>query len=185
VAGALLLLPLGLLLMGIGALLLLLTDGPPVLYRQERVGRGGRPFRLYKLRTMVRDAEARTGPVWSTADDPRTTRMGRRLRSTRLDELPQLFNVLRGDMSLVGPRPERPSFVHYLLNRVPDYGQRLLLRPGMTGWSQVHGQHDQSLADVYEQLRYDLFYLRHVSFWLDLRLLLATNGVVLSRRGAH
>jgi len=180
-----LLLPPALVLMGVAALLVLLTDGFPVLYRQQRVGEGGRPFTLLKIRTMVRDAEADTGAVWATKNDPRVISVGRFLRATRLDELPQLFNILHGDMSLVGPRPERPEFVQEFLRKIPHYGQRLLVRPGLTGWAQVNHNYDRDEEDVYEKLRYDLYYLRHLSFTLDLQILLATIGVVFSRSGAH
>lgn len=185
IVATLLLLPLGVVLIGLAALAILLTDGRPVFYAQERVGKDGRVFRLYKLRTMVRNAEEKTGPVWSRHGDPRITPVGRWLRATRLDELPQLFNVLRGDMSLVGPRPERPEFVQAFVSEIPYYEQRLLVRPGMTGWAQVQYHYDRTVEDVYEKLRYDLYYLRHLSFPLDLQILLATIGVVFSRRGAH
>jgi exopolysaccharide biosynthesis polyprenyl glycosylphosphotransferase len=181
----LVLLPAGLLLMGLAALAVLLNDGAPVLYRQERVGRDGRPFSLLKIRTMVRNAEAQTGPVWAQQGDPRVTRVGRFLRSTRLDELPQLFNILRGEMSLVGPRPERPAFVQKFTDNIPFYEQRLLASPGLTGWAQVNHSYDRDEDDVREKLRYDLFYLRHLSFTLDLQILLATIGVVLTRRGSQ
>ena len=179
------LLPLGLVLIGGAALLILFTDGTPVIYRQKRVGKDGRVFQLLKLRTMVRDAEAETGPVWAAEQDPRVTPLGRFLRNTRLDELPQLFNVLRGDMSLVGPRPERPTFVEDFSARVPHYQQRLLVRPGMTGWAQINYHADRDVDDVYEKLRYDLYYLRHLSLALDLQILLGTIGVVFSRRSAR
>lgn len=181
----LLLLPLGLVLMGLASLAVLLDDGRPVFYRQQRVGKDGRGFSLLKIRTMVPDAEQKTGPIWATANDPRVTRAGHFLRAARVDELPQLFNILRGDMSLVGPRPERPAFVEEFNSRIPFYEQRLLVRPGLTGWAQIHCSYDQELEDVHEKLRYDLFYLRHLSFTLDLQILLATIGVVLSRTGTH
>ena len=185
VAATLCLLPIGLPLMALAALAVLLSDGFPILYRQERVGEDRRPFMLLKIRTMVRDAEAKTGPVWASEGDPRITPVGRFLRATRLDELPQLVNVLRGDMSLVGPRPERPAFVDQFLRKIPYYEQRLLIRPGLTGWAQVNHTYDRDEDDVYEKLRYDLYYLRHLSFSLDLQILLATVGVVCKCSGAH
>ncbi len=185
VAVTLALMPLALPLMGLAALAVILTDGFPAFYRQERVGKDHRPFSMLKVRTMVKDAEADTGPVWAKADDPRITRVGRFLRATRLDELPQLFNVLRGDMSLVGPRPERPAFVAQFAQRIPYYEQRLLVRPGVTGWAQINHNYDRNEEDVYEKLRYDLYYLRHLSLPLDLQILLTTVGVVCKRFGAH
>ena len=184
-AVALLLLPLSVVLLGLAALAVLLDDGAPVFYRQERVGRDGRHFRLLKVRTMFRDAEADTGPIWAAQHDPRVTRVGRWLRTLHLDELPQLFNILRGDMSLVGPRPERPAFVEDFSRQIPYYEQRLLVRPGLTGWAQVNRRSDRDLEDVLEKLRHDLYYLRHLSFSLDLQILLATLGVVLSRPRAR
>lgn len=167
------------------ALLVKLTSRGPAFYVQERIGKDGRPFIFAKLRTMVHNAEAETGPVWAKEHDPRTTPLGRVLRKSRLDELPQLWNVLKGDMSLIGPRPEREFFVRRFMEEIPLYGKRLLVRPGITGWAQVHHRYDQCQEDVIEKLRYDLFYIGRVSFKLDLLILLKTIGVVLSRRGAH
>lgn len=167
------------------ALLIKLTSEGPAFYRQERIGFHGRPFIFTKLRTMVHNAEADTGPVWATEDDPRVTPLGRFLRKTRLDELPQLWNVLIGDMSLVGPRPEREHFVTTFLQEIPLYGKRLLVLPGITGWAQVHHTYDSCVEDVIEKLRYDLFYVNHVSFKLDLIVLLKTIGVVIRGRGAR
>ena len=166
------------------ALLVKLTSQGPAFYLQERIGKDGRPFIFAKLRTMVHNAEAETGPVWAKEHDPRTTPVGRVLRKYRLDELPQLWNVLKGDMGLIGPRPERGFFVRRFVDEIPLYGKRLLVRPGITGWAQVHHRYDQCQEDVIEKLRYDLFYIGHVSFKLDLLILLKTIGVVLSRRGA-
>lgn len=167
------------------ALLVKVTSRGPAFYLQERIGKDGRPFVFAKLRTMVHNAEAETGPVWAKEHDPRVTPLGGILRKYRLDELPQLWNVLKGDMSLIGPRPERGFFVRRFMEEIPLYGKRLLLRPGITGWAQVHHRYDQCQEDVIEKLRYDLFYIGHVSFKLDLLILLKTIGVVLSRRGAH
>ncbi len=163
-------LPLGL----IAGLLVKATSRGPVLYKQDRVGLGGKQFVLAKLRTMVDGAEDETGPVWSPPGDERVTPLGRVLRSLHVDELPQLWSVLRGDMSLVGPRPERPCFVERLSGAIPLYSKRLSVRPGITGWAQVHRGGDQSLADVREKLSYDLYYLSRSSLGLDLRILWLT-----------
>jgi len=162
------------------ALLVKLQDGGPVLFRQERVGEGQRPFVIHKFRSMRPDAEAETGPVLATADDPRVTPLGRFLRATRLDELPQLWNVLIGQMSFVGPRPERPEFVRRFLAELKCYGERFQVRPGLTGLAQVHGRY---LSTAENKLRYDLAYVYHQSLWLDVVLLLQTLRVVLTRKG--
>ncbi len=155
-------------------LLIKLTSRGPALYLQTRVGLGGRPFTIYKLRTMVHKCESLTGARWSLPGDPRITFVGRLLRRTHLDELPQLWNVLRGDMSLVGPRPERPEFVPQLEQAIPHYRERLTVRPGVTGLAQVQLPPDTDLESVRIKLAYDLYYARHLSFWLDLRITLAT-----------
>lgn len=175
------LLPLALPLMTLGALAVKLGSRGPVLYVQGRVGEDGRAFRMPKLRTMVVDAEAGSGPVWATPEDPRVTPVGRLLRRLGLDELPQLLCVLKGEMSLIGPRPERPEFVDRLSDEVPLYRARLLVRPGITGWAQVNRGSDQSVEDVIEKLRYDLYYVRHASPALDLRVLLGTVAEVVRR----
>jgi lipopolysaccharide/colanic/teichoic acid biosynthesis glycosyltransferase len=159
-------------------LLVKLTSRGPLLYSQVRLGLGGRPFRIFKIRSMVADSE-KNGACWSTPGDPRVTRAGRFLRRTHLDELPQLWNVLRGDMSLVGPRPERPEFVPTLEVAVPHYRDRLQVRPGLTGLAQVQLPPDTDLESVERKLACDLCYLQGVGFWLDLRLLLATVCYVL------
>jgi sugar transferase (PEP-CTERM system associated) len=159
------------------------SDGP-ILYSQERVGKDGRPFTIYKFRTMRVNAEALTGPVWSTVGDPRVTPLGRFLRRTRLDELPQLWNVLVGDMSVVGPRPERPEFVSDLTRQIPFYGQRHVVRPGVTGWAQVRYSYAASLEDSLQKLQYDLFYIKHLSVAFDLFIILETVKTVLVRRGS-
>jgi Undecaprenyl-phosphate glucose phosphotransferase len=154
------------------ALAVKLTTRGPVLYRQTRMGLRGRTFQMLKFRSMVPDAEAATGPVWATSDDPRSTRLGRFMRRWSLDELPQLCNVLRGDMSLVGPRPERGVFVERFRRRIPNYTQRHQVKAGMTGWAQVHGwRGDTSLR---HRVRCDLYYISHWSLWLDLQILLLT-----------
>ncbi|HEX7343806.1 MAG TPA: exopolysaccharide biosynthesis polyprenyl glycosylphosphotransferase, partial [bacterium] len=174
---------LGLPLLLLIALAIRLDSRGPALYIQQRVGRGGRLFTLYKYRSMVHQAEADTGPIWADKNDPRITRVGRFMRRLHLDELPQFINILRGDMSLVGPRPERPSFVEQFRNAIPLYERRLNVKPGITGWAQVKHKYDESLTDVMDKLRYDLFYLENMSLALDLKIILSTVGVVLSGKG--
>lgn len=181
------------------------TKGP-VLYRQLRIGLdrrggrgdaegdgfsrrtadlGGRPFTIYKFRTMHVDAERETGPVWSSPDDERVTGVGRLLRRYRLDEIPQFLNVLRGDMAIVGPRPERPSFVHTLRDQVEGYLLRQRVRPGITGWAQVNQEPDQTVDDVKAKLRYDLEYLHRRSLTFDMRIMFRTLPVMLDRMRAR
>ena len=143
-------------------------DGGPVFFFQERVGQGKRRFKILKFRSMVCDAERETGPVWASENDHRVTRVGRILRSTAMDELPQLWNILRGDISFVGPRAERPEFVGKFREEIPDYDLRHTLRPGLTGLAQIYGRYD---SDPREKLRYDLLYIKNQGFWLDLRLI--------------
>jgi len=158
----------------------------PVFYHQERVGLNGDTFTIHKFRTMRSDAEARTGPVWSAGDnDPRITRVGRFLRKTRLDEIPQLWNVLLGDMSLIGPRPERPSFVEKLTQQIPFYGQRHVVKPGVTGWAQVRYSYGASVEDALEKMQYDLYYVKHMSLMFDVMIALETIKTVVLRRGAR
>ncbi len=156
----------------------------PVLYKQERVGLHGRCFTVLKFRSMRRDAEAR-GPVWASQRDPRVTRVGAFIRLTRIDELPQLFNILRGQMSFIGPRPERPHFVAQLEQSVPFYSDRHLAKPGLTGWAQVNYPYGASVEDARAKLSYDLYYVKHRGLLLDLMILLATVRVVLFQRGAR
>ena len=151
-----------------------LTSSGPAIYSQTRFGRGGRPFRIYKLRSMAHNCEKASGARWATHNDPRVTKIGRLLRITHLDELPQLWNVMKGDMSLVGPRPERPEFIPVLEAAIPNYHQRLSVRPGVTGLAQVYLPPDTGIDSVKTKLLYDLAYLRHLSLWLDLRLIVAT-----------
>jgi sugar transferase (PEP-CTERM system associated) len=155
-----------------------------VLYSQNRVGRDDRVFRCYKFRTMRSDAEADTGPTWAEDDDPRVTPVGRFLRKTRIDEIPQLLNVLKGDMSLVGPRPERPEFVAALNEKIPYYHLRNSVRPGITGWAQILYKYGSSVEDAKEKLRYDLYYIKNTSVGLDLLIFLNTIKIVLVGRGA-
>ena len=172
-------------LMLLAACAIWLEDGRPVLYTQQRVGLGGRPFALYKFRSMRRDAEADGEARWAAAADSRVTRVGRFLRRTRIDELPQLFNVLQGCMSLVGPRPERPSIVAGLQRQVPWYALRHHVRPGLTGWAQVRYPYGASVEDARAKLEFDLYYLKHASLFLDLDILLHTAQVLLWGRGVR
>jgi len=160
------------------------TSPGPVVYRQVRVGKDGHYITIFKFRSMRADAEAGTGAVWAAARDPRVTPVGRFLRRSRLDEIPQLWNVLRGDMSFVGPRPERPEFVTELTKQIPFYGQRHVVRPGVTGWAQVRHRYGASVADSQEKLQYDLFYIKHLSLTFDLFILAETVKTVLMRRGS-
>src|SRR5262245_13234451 len=184
------------------ALAIRLDSAGPIFYTQERVGlnrrrgparpsgsqesllsRFGRPFKIYKFRSMVSDAEAGTGAVWATREDPRVTRLGRLLRRTHLDELPQFFNVVRGDMSIVGPRPERPEIVDRLVVLIPQYEQRFGVLPGITGLAQVEYTYDHSLQTATRKLEFDLYYIRRRSTLLDLKLMLATLRVMVRARG--
>jgi sugar transferase (PEP-CTERM system associated) len=161
-------------------------DSPgPVFFRQVRVGAGDREFTIFKLRTMRQDAENGTGAVWATTADPRITRLGSFLRKSRIDEIPQLINVLRGEMSLVGPRPERPEFVHELREAMSYYSERHFVKPGVTGWAQVCYPYGASVEDALEKLRYDMYYIKHISLFFDLKILIMTIGVVLLRKGAR
>ncbi len=160
-----------------------LTSPGPLFYRQQRLGKGGRPFILIKLRSMLRDAERRSGAVWCGEEDPRITMVGRFLRKTRLDEAPQLINVLRGEMSIVGPRPERPHFVGQLARSFPLYRARHAVKPGITGWAQVHHEYGDSVEDSRIKLEYDLYYVKHASLYLDLLILLHTVRVVVGLKG--
>ena len=182
------------------ALAVRLSSPGPVLYKQERVGidrrrrapggnhrrsvdLGGQPFTIYKFRTMVPDAERESGPVWANPEDPRITRVGRILRQYRLDELPQFFNVLKGEMNVVGPRPERPQIFSQLRTEIAEYPLRQRAKPGITGLAQIHHHYDQSLEDVRTKVRYDLEYIRTQSVTTDLRIMLKTVPVLLFRRG--
>jgi len=185
------------------AMLIRLTSRGPVLYKQTRVGLdsrrsgirpldprrkedlGGKPFVIYKFRTMRVDAEQGTGAIWASTDDPRITPVGRWLRQYRLDELPQLINVLRGDMNLVGPRPERPSIVTELRKEIPHYQQRHRTLPGITGHAQVNLEYDSSLEDVKKKVAHDLEYIRKASAWEDFKIMLKTIPVMLFRRGSR
>jgi sugar transferase (PEP-CTERM system associated) len=157
----------------------------PVFYTQTRVGKAGRVFKVVKFRTMRQDAEAASGPKWAGDNDPRVTRVGKFLRSSRLDEIPQLWCVLKGDMAFVGPRPERPEFIEWLSKEIPYYGVRHMVRPGLTGWAQVKYKYGSTVEDSREKLQYDLFYIKNASIGLDLLIMFLTVKTVLLRRGAQ
>jgi lipopolysaccharide/colanic/teichoic acid biosynthesis glycosyltransferase len=169
--------------MALAAIAIKLESPGPVLYRQPRSGQNGCVFILNKFRSMRRDAEQGTGAVWAQEADPRVTRVGAILRRTRLDELPQLINVLLGHMSFIGPRPERPEFVQSLQREIPYYMKRLSVKPGLTGWAQVRYRYGASVEDALEKLQYDLYYIKNLSLFLDLLILLNTVQVVLFARG--
>lgn len=169
----------------LAAITIKLDSKGEILFRQERVGQGGRPFNMIKLRTMIKDAEAQTGPVWAAEDDPRITRAGRLMRKLRIDEVPQMFNVLRGDMSFVGPRPERPHFVQDLSGKLPYYQERHNVKPGITGWAQVYFPYGSSLGAALEKLNYDLYYIKHSSLSLDILILVRTVKTMLFGGGGR
>jgi len=150
-------------------LLIWLEDGRPIFYFQERLGLNGKPYKAFKFRSMVKDAERITGAVWAEENDPRVTRIGILLRATALDELPQVINILRGDMSFVGPRAERPELTEKFTEEVPDFTKRLMVRPGLTGMAQIYGKYDSPPA---EKLHYDLAYIEKMNPWLDIKLLI-------------
>jgi len=165
------------------ALAIVADSGRPVLHRQQRLGRGGRPFAIIKFRTMYHDAEQDGRARWSSPNDARITRVGRLLRLTRLDEMPNVIAVLRGEMSMVGPRPERPQFVEQLEREVPLYRARLIVAPGLTGWAQVNWTYGDSVRDAATKLEYDLYYIKHQSIWFDALILVRTVGTMLRLRG--
>ncbi len=185
ITAASILLLLALPVMLITALLIVLEDGFPVFYRQERVGLNGRLFKVVKFRSMRTDAESDGKPRWATANDDRTTRVGRIIRKLRIDELPQLYSVLTGDMSLVGPRPERPYFVDQLTRDIPFYAVRHSVKPGVTGWAQVSYHYGASVDDSIQKLQYDLYYVKNHTLFLDIVVLFETVGVVLTGKGAQ
>jgi lipopolysaccharide/colanic/teichoic acid biosynthesis glycosyltransferase len=167
------------------AIVIKLDSEGPVFYWQERTGRGGKPYKVHKLRTMRKDAEKLSGPVWASQKDPRVTRIGGFLRKTRLDEIPQVFAVFRGDMSFVGPRPERPFFVNQLKAQIPFFGLREAVKPGITGWAQIRYPYGSSVDDAKNKLEYDLYYALHQSLFLDLAICFHTAKTVLFGRGAR
>lgn len=167
----------------ITAVLIKITSRGPVFYTQERVGKDGRNFYLYKFRSMIPDAELDSGPAWADLNDPRVTPLGRFMRKTRLDEVPQFINVLKNDMSVVGPRPERPFFVEQLKKEIPYYSKRIRIKPGITGWAQVKHTYDSSLDDVKEKLQYDFYYIENMSLNLDFKIIVNTIIVVFTMKG--
>jgi len=164
------------------ALLIPLTSRGPAFFIQDRLGAGKAPFKIIKFRTMVHDAEA-NGPQWALGNDLRVTKLGGLLRKTRLDELPQLINVLKGEMSLIGPRPEREYFVTRLTEKIPFYSLRFFIKPGLTGWAQVNFHYGSNDEDALEKLRYELYYIKHRSLVLDTRILMRTVRVILTGQG--
>ncbi|MBN1577591.1 MAG: sugar transferase [Chitinispirillaceae bacterium] len=161
------------------------TSPGPAIYKQVRVGRNGKNFTMLKFRSMYADAEKRAGPQWATENDPRITPVGRFIRKTRLDEIPQFINVLKGEMSLVGPRPERPFFVEQLKKEIPWYVRRIKMKPGVTGWAQVKHKYDASIEDVKQKVLYDLYYFENMSLVLDVKIIMRTIFVVVTGKGAH
>lgn len=157
----------------------------PAFFRQERVGRGGKIFNMYKLRTMRLDAEKDTGPVWAKEGDSRYIKSGRIIRKMHIDELPQLINVLKGEMSIIGPRPERPVFVEELSREITDYKKRLKVKPGITGLAQVRQKYDETIKDVRRKVKFDLLYVRRMCLWVDMRILALTAVVALTGKGAR
>jgi exopolysaccharide biosynthesis polyprenyl glycosylphosphotransferase len=171
-------------LMLAASLAILISDGRPIFYSQERIGRDGEPYRIWKFRTMRRDAE-KMGAVFASSGDPRVLKVGRFFRRSRVDELPQLWNVLRGDMSMVGPRPERPEFLEQLKERYPLFAMRELVQPGLTGWAQLKYGYGSSIEEMGRKLEYDLYYIKNTSVFLDLVCLFHTAKVVLLGKGAR
>ena len=167
------------------ALLIKLESRGPLIFSQERIGQNGRSFKIKKFRSMVADAEKRTGPVWAGEDDDRITKIGRIIRKLRIDEVPQLWNVFRGEMSFVGPRPERQHFIEQLEKEIPYYSERLTVKPGITGWAQVCYPYGASVEDAVQKLNYDLFYIKNLSFFLDLLIIFRTVKIVLFGKGAR
>lgn len=167
------------------SILIKMTSNGPVLYSQVRVGKNGKHFKIYKFRTMRVDAEQKTGPVWAAKNDNRITPIGSILRKSRIDEIPQFVNVLKGDMSLVGPRPERPIFVEQLKTQICDYEKRLDVKPGITGLAQVWHRYDETLEDVRKKIKYDILYIKKACFWTDILILMRTFRVVLTGSGAR
>ena len=169
----------------ISAILIKLDSPGAVIYRQRRVGKNGKIFMIYKLRSMRIDAEKNTGAVWAKKNDPRVTLIGRLLRKTHIDEIPQLINVIKGDMSIVGPRPERPEMVRDFKKLISDYEKRLIVKPGITGLAQVKHKYDETIVDVKKKVKYDLLYIKRKCLWTDLGIMFQTFGVVITGKGAN
>jgi exopolysaccharide biosynthesis polyprenyl glycosylphosphotransferase len=167
------------------AALIKIDSRGPIIFSQERVGQNGRRFQINKFRSMVADAEKRTGPVWASEDDDRITRVGRVIRKLRIDEIPQLWNVLKGEMSFVGPRPERAHFIEQLVKQIPYYTYRLSVKPGITGWAQVSYGYGSTIEDAVEKLNYDLFYIKNLTFLFDFLIVFRTVKTVLFGKGAR
>ena len=167
------------------AILIKLTSKGPILYTQVRVGQEGTLFNIYKFRTMKQDAEKETGPVWAAKNDSRLTPIGGFMRKSHMDEIPQLINVLKGEMSIIGPRPERPVFVDQFKQEISDYNKRLQVKPGITGLAQVWHRYDESVSDVKKKLRYDLLYIKKMCFWADVNIVLRTCRVIITGEGAR
>ena len=169
----------------LGALMIKLTSKGPVIYRQERMGKNGEIFKIYKLRTMNLDAENGIGAVWATRNDPRITPIGLILRKARIDEIPQIFNVIKGEMSIVGPRPERPELVETLKTLVCDYEKRLAVKPGITGLAQIFNKYDENISDVRKKIKYDILYIKKMGWVIESRILVQTFLVALTGKGAR
>jgi sugar transferase (PEP-CTERM system associated) len=169
----------------LAALCIKLDSPGPIFYPQVRCGEKGKLFTLYKFRSMNANAEKETGAVWAQENDPRITKVGRIIRTLRIDEIPQMWNVLRGDMSFVGPRPERPEFVGELKELIPFYEERMHVKPGITGWAQVCREYGASIEDALEKLQYDLYYIKNMNFLFDLRIIFETVKIILLGRGAR
>ncbi len=165
------------------ALVILLDSGRPIIFTQQRLGRGGKPYTIFKLRTMKSNSDMEKEALVTATNDPRITRIGRLLRKTHLDELPQIINVLRGEMSFVGPRSERVELVQVFQKEVPFYRARMLVKPGITGWAQIHQAYAETIAETATKLQYDLYYIEHASIWMDINILLRTVGSVLGFKG--
>jgi exopolysaccharide biosynthesis polyprenyl glycosylphosphotransferase len=172
-------------LMLIVALLIKFDSKGPVIFSQERVGQGGRQYSVHKFRSMIANAEEKSGPVWAKDHDDRVTRVGHVIRKLRIDEIPQLWNVIKGEMSFVGPRPERQFFVSKLEKKIPYYSERFSVKPGITGWAQVCYPYGSTVEDAIQKLNYDLFYIKNLSIFMDLMIVLRTIKIVLLGRGAR
>lgn len=184
-AASVILLTVTLPIMLVASLCILIETGPPIFYLQERVGRGGKTFMVIKFRSMKDDAEGGGKPQWAVTNDPRITRVGNIIRKLRIDELPQILNVLKGEMSFVGPRPERPYFVEHLCAEIPYYNARHSIKPGITGWAQVRYRYGASVKDSIEKLQYDLYYVKNHSLFLDIIIIIDTIEVVISGKGGR